>query len=395
MILFHRFKSLMRWVFRRSDIEADLTPELDSFVEMSAEARVRDGETLHEARRQARMELRGIEQTKERVRNDRWGVQVDRFRQDLYYGWRSIFRQPGFTAIVVLTLAIGIGVNTAIYTIVDATILRPLPFKQPERLMKVSLTRPDDRSSTVIDLPIWSYPKYETFRENQQVFEQTALYRAITLNLTGDGEPERLRAEEVSAAYFPALGVAAEMGRTFLPEEDAVPERDFVAVISRGLWQRRFGGDPIIIGKTITLDLKKYTVAGVLPAGFQGLSGPADIWVPVHRSAAENLQQRWAHAWQFVARLKPDVNIQQAKNATTILGKVVDEAHKSPTPGLGAWGAKAEALNDVRVDRLIRKSVLILFGAVTCGFSSRAATPHVAGSFLFFARARSYHRRCG
>jgi putative ABC transport system permease protein len=106
-------------------------------------------------------------------------------------------------------------------------------------------------------------------------------------------------------------------------------------------------------------------VAGVLAAGFQGLSGPADIWVPVHRSSAEDLGQRWAHAWQFVARLKQDVSIQQAKSATIVLGKIVDQAHKSPTPS-GEWGAKAEALNDIRVDPMIRKSVLILFGAVTC-----------------------------
>jgi len=364
MILLYRFKSLLRWVFRRDSVETELNRELDSFVEMSVAARVREGEAPEMARREAQMELRGIEQTRERVRSVRCGVQLDRFRQDLRYAWRSIARQRGFTAIVVMTLAIGIGVNTAIYTVVDATVLRPLPFPQPERLMKLSLTRPGDGGGTV-DLAVWSYPKYETFRTNQQIFEHTALYRAITVNLTGEGEPERLRAEDVSAGYFPALGVAAQTGRTFLPEEDAVPERDFVAVISHALWERRFGRDPAITGKTITLDLRNYTITGVLPAGFQGLSGPADIWVPVHRSSAEDLDQPWAHAWQFVARLKPDISIQQAKSAATAVGRIVDETHKSP-PGGDAWGAKAEALNDIRVDPTIRKSVFVLFGAVTC-----------------------------
>jgi hypothetical protein len=249
MILLHRFKSLLRWIFRRNNVEAELDRELDSFLEMSVAARVRAGETPEEARRQARMELRGVEQTKERVRTDRWGVQLDRFRQDVRYGWRSIVRQRGFTAIIVLTLAIGIGPNTAIYTVVDATMLRPLPFPQPERLMKVSLTRPDDRGGTQVDVAVWSYPKYEAFHRNQQVFEHSALYLPVTLNLTAEGEPERLRAEEVSADYFPTLGIAAEIGRTFLPEEDAVPERDFVAVISHALWERRFGRDPAITGK--------------------------------------------------------------------------------------------------------------------------------------------------
>jgi putative ABC transport system permease protein len=362
MIFLHRLRSLARWVFRRSEVEAELDRELDSFVEMSATDRLREGDAPDEARRRARMELRGVEQTKERVRTDRWGVQLDRLRQDLLYGWRSLARQPGFTTTVVLTLAIGIGFNTAIYTVVDATILRPLPFKQPEQLMKVSLTRPAENTNAQVDLPIWSYPKYETFRQNQQVFQDTALYRAIALNLTGEEEPERLRGEEVSAGYFPSLGIAAETGRTFLAEEDSTPERDLVAVISHGLWERRFGSDKTIIGKTITLDLKNYTVAGVLPAGFQGLSGPADIWVPVNRSSAEILGQRWAHAWELLARLRPGISVEQARSATVVLGKVVDEAHKST----GTWGAKAEVLNDVRVDATLRRSVLVLFGAVTC-----------------------------
>src|SRR5262245_45438518 len=365
MILLHRLKSLLRWVFRRSDVEAELERELDSFLEMSSAARMCDGETPHEARRQARMQLRGIEQTKERIRTERWGVQLERFRQDLHYGWRSLVRQPGFTAIVVLTLAIGIGVNTAIYTVVDATLLRALPFDEPERLTTVSLTRPDNRGGQV-ELAVWSYPKYETFSQNQKIFEHTALYRAITLNLTGEGEPERLRAEEVSASYFPTLRVAAEMGRTFLPEEDAVPERDLVAVISRGVWERRFGADPMIVGKTIMLDLKNYTVVGILPGGFQGLSGPADIWVPVHRASGEDLNQPFSHAWQFVARLKHDVSIEQAKTGTALLGRLVDETYKSPTPASGPWGATAAALNEGRVDPVMRKSVLVLFGAVTC-----------------------------
>ena len=366
MILLARLRSLSRWLLRRSNVESDLDRELDSFVEMAAATRVRNGETPDEARRQARMELRGVEQTKERIRTERWGVQLDRLRQDLHYGWRSIVRQPGFTVIVVLTLAIGIGANTAIYTIVDATMLRPLPFKQPRRLIKVSLTHLDARTGDEITLPLWSYPKYETFRENQKIFEDTSLYRVITVNLTGEGDAERIRAEEISAGYFPALGITAALGRTFLPEEDSIPGRDFVALISHGLWERRFGGDPAIIGKPITLDSQKYTITGVLPAAFQGLSGPAEVWVPVHRAPAEGLDEAYAHAWHFVARLKQDVSIEQAKSSTITLGRIVDEEHPSPTPGAGAWGAKAEALNELRVDPKIRESVLVLFGAVTC-----------------------------
>jgi putative ABC transport system permease protein len=365
MILFHRLKSLARWLFRRRELEADLHRELETFMEMSAADRTRDGETPEQARRHARMELGGVEQTKERVRAGRWGVQLDRLLQDLRYAGRSLAHQPGFTAVVVLTLALGIGFNTAIYTVVDATLLRPLPFKDPEQLMKVSLTRPE-RNMPPVDFPIWSYPKYQTFRENQEVFQETALYRAITLNLTGDEQPERVRAEEVSTGYFSMLGIDARPGRTFLPEEDAIPEGNLVALISHGLWQRRFGADSGVVGKTITLDRRSYTVLGVLPTGFQALSGPADIWVPVNRVPAESLDEPWAHAWEFAARLKPGVSVEQAQSATAVVGRIVDEAHKSPFGDAGAWGARAEALNAIRVDETIRAALLVLFGAVTC-----------------------------
>jgi putative ABC transport system permease protein len=363
MILFHRLKSLARWIFRRNEVEGQLHEDVESFIDLSAEARIREGVEPEEARRLARLEIGGVDQTKERVRAYRWGSQLEQVSQDLRYGLRSLIRQPGFTAIVVITLAIGIGANTAIYTVVDATILRSLPFREPDRLMRVSLVAPAVGPFLQPNDMIWSYPKYETFRQNQQVFEGSALYRSVTLNLTGNGEPERLLSEEVSAAYFPVLGIHAAVGRTFSPEEDVTPGQDLVAMISHGLWQRRFGGDRTLVGKTIELDLQQYTVIGVLPAGFQGLSGPADVWVPVTRLGGESLAERWAHAWQSVARLKSDVTVEQAKAAVALLGKAVDDAHPS-SGGDGAWGARATTLDENRLDPAMRQSVLVLFGAV-------------------------------
>jgi putative ABC transport system permease protein len=364
MIIIHRLRSLARWLFRRHEVERQLHDELESFIELSTNARMREGATPEEARRLARLELGGVEQTKERVRTYRWGALLEQGWQDLRYARRSLASQPAFTAIVVVTLAIGIGANTAIYTVVDSTMLRSLPFRDPDRLMRVSLTsepEPDGRPGR--EDMIWSYPKYKTFRENQQVFEDTAIYRAITLNLTGTGEAERLRTEEVGAGYFPILGVSAEVGRTFLPEEDVTPGKDLVAVISYGLWHRQFGGERTIIGKTISLDLQSFTVVGVLPPHFQGLAGPADVWVPIHRQSAESLDQPWGHAWQFVARLKPDVSIEQARSAVLVVGRIVDETYPPPNGGV-KWSARATALNDNRLDPAIRESVLILFGAV-------------------------------
>src|SRR5262249_17476622 len=151
--------------------------------------------------------------------------------------------------------------------VVDATMWRSLPFREPDRLMRVSLTRPPNPNDPYFIDPtdgIWSYPKYEFFRKTQQSFDDTALYRPTTLNLVTPNEPELVQGELVSASYFPLLGVQAQIGRTFLPSEDEVPGRDYVAVISHSLWANEFGGDPAIVGKTIVMSQTRFTVVGVL-----------------------------------------------------------------------------------------------------------------------------------
>jgi putative ABC transport system permease protein len=305
--------------------------------------------------------------------------------QDLRYAVRTLARQPAFTAIAVFTLAVGIGANTAIYSVVDATLLRTLPFADPARLMKVSLTVPPSptrQAQRAADDMVWSFPKYETFRQLQKTYRETALYRAVDFNLTGAGEAERLRGEIVGAGYFPVLGVSAAAGRTFLPQEDAVPERDFVAVISYGLWETRYGSDPKTIGKSILLDLKPYTIVGVLPAGFQGLTGPADVWIPVHTlSYANELKQSMSHSWSMVARLKAGISVAMAESAVAVLGKQIDHAYAT-----NGWGAKARPLDQTRLDPVLRESVLVLFGAVS--FVLLIACVNVANLLLARGAAR-------
>jgi putative ABC transport system permease protein len=305
--------------------------------------------------------------------------------QDLRYAVRTLARQPGFTAIAVFTLAVGIGANTAIYSVVDATLLRALPFQDPERLMKVSLIAPGMHGDPVRDDMVWSYPKYETFRQSQQVFANTAVYRNTMSNLTGTNEPEQIRGEIVGATYFPLLGVKAAAGRTFLPEEDVTPEKDLVAVISHGMWERRYGSDRAAIGKTIGLDLKTYTIVGVLPAGFQGLSGPADVWLPAHVLSGSDLEQRQNHSWEMIARLKPGANADQARGAVALLGPRIAEAH--PARNSKGWGAKARTLSEARLDPAIRKSVLVLFGAVS--FVLLIACVNIANLLLARGSTRS------
>jgi putative ABC transport system permease protein len=285
------------------------------------------------------------------------------FLQDLRYALRMLIRQPAFTAVAVFTLAIGIGANTAIYSVVDATLLRALPYQEPDRLMHVSLMMPAYHGRPPLDDMVWSYPKSETFRQLQPVFEDVALYGASNFNVTGSDQPERIDGEAVSASYFPLLRVRAAAGRTFLPSEDAVPERDFVAVISYNLWQRRFNLDPQIAGKTINLDSKPYTIVGVLPADFQGLSGPSDIWVPIHTEDAQNLAEAQSHSWYMIARLKPGETVEHAKSIVKQLGPRVDAAF--PREDAAGWGAKARTLAEAQIDPIIRRSVLVLFGAVS------------------------------
>src|SRR5215471_19805637 len=306
--------------------------------------------------------------------------------QDLQYAVRTMARQPGFTVIAVLTLALGIGANTAIYSVVDATLLRDLPFYEPNRLMKVALTAPSMHGEPPRDDVVWSYPKYETFRQNQHVFTDSAVYRPNPSNLTGTGDPEQLRGELVSASYFPLLGVKATVGRTFLPLEDVTAEKDMVALISHSLWERRYASDPAAIGKTIGLDSVPYTIVGVLPAGFQGLSGPADVWRPVHVLSMHNdLDQRQAHSWEMIARLKPGVTPEQAKTAVAMLGPRIEEAHPAQTSK--GWGAKARTLGEARLDPAVRKSVLVLFGAVS--FVLLIACVNIANLLLARSSTRS------
>src|SRR5262245_61407618 len=196
--------------------------------------------------------------------------------QDLRYGARMLLKKPGFTLVAVLTLALGIGANTAIFSVINSLMLRPLPYREPDRLVKVFQAEPDPLKGMLPS--IWSYPRFEVLRDQSRSFTAVAAVAQQQHNLTGANEPERLQVELVSASYFPMLGVEAVAGRAFTEEEDRTPGANLAVMLNYNLWRRRFGGDVQAIGKTIELDKHSFTIVGVAPPGFRGQSGAADAW---------------------------------------------------------------------------------------------------------------------
>jgi len=254
--------------------------------------------------------------------------------QDLRYGLRLFFKSPGFTAVAVLSLALGIGANTAIFSLMDKVILRPLPVAEPERLVTVFTQRPRGLNSG------FSYPVYTDYRDHNQVFSGMLAFSPTAFSLNDGKQTERVNGVLVSGNYFSVLGVSPALGRAFLPEEDKTPGTHPVVVLSYGLWQRRFGADPTLIGKTISLNGLGYTVVGVAPAEFTGLmrgSAPA-LYVPMMMqpqvqpaSERETLTSRTVNWLFMMGRLRPGVSREPANAAMAALANRLAETYPDTT----------------------------------------------------------------
>jgi putative ABC transport system permease protein len=307
--------------------------------------------------------------------------------QDARYALRWLARNPGFAAVAVLTLGLGIGTVTTIFSILDAAVLRPLPYREPDALMTVAITHRE--GSTPAETFPWASPKFQSLRRHARAFETVAAYSRMDMNLTGVAEPERLVGEMVSASYFPTLGVGASLGRTFSHEEDGAPGAHPVVVLSHALWQRRFGGDRGIVGRTIQVNRAPMTVVGIAPERFAGLAGDAEIWVPMAMAGSflypEILTENGNHWHEVVARLRSGVSAAEAAAELEVVGaRIAEENPMEASPAI--WGASAAPLNDSRVDPALRRSVLVLFGAVT--FVLLIACANVAALMLARASTR-------
>jgi predicted permease len=379
MPLLPRLNRLRRNLLRRDRVDRDLAEELDAYLEMVIEAKVAEGIKPEEARRAALIELGGMDQVKERVREVRVGHFLGTVWQDLRYGVRTLVKSPAFTIVAVLSLALGIGANTAIFSVVNGVLLRPLPYPEPERMVAVWHTPPQESFPGMTRFSV-SPGNYLDWKEQSRAFEQMAVYQYAGLSLSAGADPVPVTGAAVSSDFFSALRTQVDRGRTFSPDEEQ-PGRDQVVVLGHGLWQRAFGADPNLVGRTVTLNSRSYTVVGVMPAGFE-FPAEAELWVPLAWDAAER-QTRSIHDYLVVARLKRDASLAQAQAEMSTISSRLEQQYPEANKG---WGAVVIPLKEDIVGD-VRPALLVLFGAV--GFVLLIACANVANLML----ARGANRR--
>ena len=313
---------------------------------------------------------------------------MDSLRQDLAYGVRTLVKNPGFTIVAVLALALGTGANTAIFSVVNGVLLRPLPFREPERLVMVWINNTKGNQPQAA----LSVPDFLDYRENNSVLDQIASLSFDDFNLTDGDQPERVQGTMVSANFFSALGVTAQTGRVFLPTEDQAGA-DRVVVISNGLWKRRFGGDPALVNQTIQLNGASFVVVGVTPPEFQSPEKGDDLWVPMSYDAAdrlripsistpEDLKKRSFRFLKSIARLKPGIALGQAQAELSTIAGRLEQQYPDSNTGMG--------INLVPLHRQIvgdiKPALLLLLAAV--GLVLLIACANVANLLLARAAAR-------
>jgi predicted permease len=303
-----KLRTRLRALLRKSEMERELDDELRYHIEQQTEQNIRLGMSQEEARYAALKSYGGMEQAKERCRDARGVKWLEDLWQDLRYGARMLARNPGFTLVAALTLALGIGANTAIFSVVNGVLLKPLPYEESERLVYLAEQAASDGQAPI------SYPNFSDWRAQNRVFERIGIFNSGGYTLTVGGEAEIVVAGQVTADLFAALRVNAAVGRVFTNDDDR-PGAAPVVVLSHDLWRRVFGGDPQVVGQRILLDGYGYSVIGVAPRGFSVPSGAA-IWVSAGLMASlrPDWQQRGNHPYFYgIARLKPGVTLEQAR----------------------------------------------------------------------------------
>jgi predicted permease len=377
----------MRWyrrLFRRARTERQLDTELRFHVDQQFADYVAAGMRPEEARRRAQLEFGGLDQVKEECRDVGPARFVETLIQDLRYGLRQLRRNPGFTAVAVITLALGIGANTAIFSVVNAALLRALPYRNPSKLVAVW----EQLKRLGLDHFPSALANYYDYKASNKVFKDMAAIQPASLDLTAGGQPERVYGIRASANLFPLLGVSAERGRTFTAQENQ-PGRGNVTLLSDALWKRRYGGDPGIIGKAVTIDGSSYTVVGILPRGFRFSTGSPDmpdVWLPL---ALGPDPERQAGGNELIARMKPNVSLAQAQaDMKTVVASLEQQYHlyRGPHDEDAGYDVSVVPLQQ-QIFGTLRDVLLLMLAAV--GFVLLIACANVGNLLL----ARSHRRQ--
>src|SRR4029077_5064808 len=274
--------------------------------------------------------------------------------QDVRFGLRVLAKNPGFTSIAILTLALGIGANTALFSVVNGVLLNPLPFPNPDELVAVYTKSPTFQESSI------SYPNFLDWQKDNHPFAAVSPFRADDYNMVGAGEPERVHIHMISAEFFPALGLQPVLGRTFRPEEDRAGAGP-VTILGDGLWKRKFGLSQYVLGKSITLNGKSYTIVGVVPGRITGLS-PTDLYIPIGQWTDPTFRdRRISMGMNSIGRLKPGVTIEQARADMNRTGENLAAAYPEANKGTGI------SLIPLKTDVVgnVKGILLVLLGAVS------------------------------
>ena len=369
----------LRALLGRKSVETELDEELRFHLERQAEKYVQSGLSREEAQRRARAEFGGLELAKEECRDARGMRVFEALLQDLRFGLRMLRKNPGFTAVAVLTLALGIGANTAIFSVVNGVLLNPLPYPQPEQLVTIHESKPNFATGSI------SYPNFVDWQENNRTFASMAIQRGgASFILTGLGEAEQVNGMFVSSEFFRQLGVVPVIGRDFAASEDRIEAAPLV-MITEGFWKRKFGAARDVLEKSLTLDGRVYTIIGVVPASFDLLGSlrSQEIYAPIGQWTNPLLTNRGAGLGiHGIGRLKPGVTLEQAQADMARVTGSLAEVYPEVDKGIGAALIPLRQWMLGRVERFL----LVLFGAV--GFVLLIACVNVANLLL----ARSANR---
>ena len=367
----------LRALLRRKSMESELDEELRAHFDRQVEKHIRSGLSPEEAKRRARLEFGGSGPVKEECRDVRGVSFIEIAIQDLRYAVRTLRKSPGFTVVAVLTLALGIGANTAIFSVVDGVLLAPLPYAQPDRLAVVW------ESNLHYGWHVWiSYLNFRDWQRDSRSFEQMGAFYYQARDLTAPGAPEHVDGKEISSGFFGALGAKLTLGREFTPQEDQ-PGGAPVAIISDRLWRDRFSGDRQALGRSLTLDGVDYTVVGVAPRGLH-FYGDAEVYTPLGQGDPAILNERGAHDDMLaIARLKPEVSLVQAQAEMSTIQNRLDKLYPDANQGLGA--AVVTLKHDLVEN--VSGTLLLLLGAV--GLVLLIACANVANLLLARSTART------